>query len=104
VGQATKPYGIGVRASGTGGAVALQVAGRTKFDKYTSSRVTMLRGRSSVKVHLAGVTSSSQAFAALKTYRAGYHVAAVVPTAGAFTIYLNKALARDTYVAYFVVN
>jgi hypothetical protein len=103
-GEATKPYGVGVRATGTGGAVALQVAGRTRFDKYTASRVKVLRGRSSVKVYLAGITSSSQAFAALKTYRAGCYVAAVVPTAGAFTIYLNKALPSDTWVAYFIVN
>jgi hypothetical protein len=80
------------------------VAGRTTFDKYTSSRVKMLRGRSSVKVYLAGITSSSQAFAALKTYRAGCYVAAVVPTTGAFTIHLNKALPSDTWVAYFIVN
>jgi len=90
-----------VRAESPAG-TALQVMGKVKFDR--AYRVKILKGKSSAKVALAGVSASSQVFATLRSYRAGYYIAAVTPTTGSFTIYLNKALTSDTYVSYFVVN
>jgi len=105
------PAGKGVRGeatSGIGGSfasttgIALDVSGKARFSR--AKRVSIPAGASSLHVTLAGVTSSSLVFANLQTNRAGYYVGAIVPTTGAFTIYLNKTLASATYVAYFVVN
>ena len=93
--------GTGVHATATTG-TALAVVGKATFSR--SKRVTIASGASSIKVTLAGVTTSSLVFANLQTNRTGYYVQAVVPTTGSFTIYLNKAVASATYVAYFVVN
>ena len=81
---------------------ALQVVGKARFDRARTG--TILKGHSSYKKTLAGVTSASQVFAVLRTYRSGTYVAAVVCGSGYFTVYLNKALTADTNVSYFVVN
>jgi hypothetical protein len=95
--------GTGVLATATTG-TALRVAGKTRFDKYTAHKTTMTKGTSSKQVSLTGATTSSQVFAALRSYRSGTYIAAVVPHAGYFTIRLNKALSADTDVSYFIVN
>ena len=103
---------VGVRgdsAAGTAGwfastsGTALRVDGKAKFSR--SKRVNIGRGKSSLKVYLTGVTSSSLVFAVLHSNRSGLYVRAVIPSGGYFTIYLNKATTYSTnYVAYFVVN
>lgn len=93
--------GTGVKATATTG-VALDVVGRARFSR--ARRVTIAAGRSSLKVTLAGVTTSSLVFAVLRSQRSGVWVRAVVPASGYFTIYLNKAPLSSTYVVYFVVN
>ena len=40
----------------------------------------------------------------LQTYRSGVYVAAAVPTAGKFTVYLNKTVTGTTYFAWFIIN
>jgi len=99
-------YGVAHQAGGIGGYfsgdTALQVNGKAKFSR--AKRVTISAGKSSLKVTLAGVTSSSLVFAVLHSNRAGVYVRAVVPSAGYFTIWLSKAVLSSTYVAYFVVN
>jgi len=97
-GEATSGIGGYFTATGT----ALQVVGKARFDR--ANRVKMLTGKASYKKALTGVISSSQVFAVLRTYRSGTYVAAVVCGTGYFTIYLNRALAYDTYCSYFVVN
>jgi hypothetical protein len=98
---ATTTSGTGLVATATTG-TALKVTGKAVFSR--SKRVTIATGMSSLKVTLAGVTTSSLVFAVLHSYRSGLYVQAVVPTTGAFTIYLNKAAPGATYVAYFVLN
>ena len=93
--------GTGVLATATTG-TALKVVGKAKFDR--ANRVLMKKYSSSCKKTLAGVTSSSQVFAVLRTYRSGTYVAAVICGTGYFTIRLNRALTADTYCSYFVVN
>lgn len=102
---------VGVRgdsANGTAGwfvseaGTALRVEGKARFSR--SRRVTIPAGKSSLKVTLAGVTTASLVFAVLHSNRGGTYVRAVVPTTGAFTIYLNRVVTSSTYVAYFVVN
>ncbi len=93
--------GIGVYATATTG-TALQVVGKAKFSR--AGKVRIKKGRSSYRKSLAGITGSSQVFAVLRTYRTGTYVAAVVSGSGYFTIRLNKALTRDTYCSYFVLN
>jgi hypothetical protein len=108
-GESTAGTGVrGQATSGTGGyfastsGAALAVVGKATFSR--SKRVTIGAGSSSLKVTLAGVTTSSLVFAVLHSNRAGVYVQAVVPASGSFTIYLNKAVTSATYVAYFVVN
>jgi hypothetical protein len=95
--------GIGVQArnfNATG--VGLQVIGKVQFSR--SGRVTILAGRSSIKVNLAGTTTSSRVFAVLHSNRSGRYVRAVVPTTGSFTIYLNTTVTANTFIAWFVIN
>ncbi len=93
--------GTGVQATATTG-TALDVVGKARFSR--SKKVTIGAGKSSLKVTLEGVTTSSLVFAVLHSNRSGVYVQAVVPSTGSFTIYLNKAPTSATFVAYFVVN
>jgi hypothetical protein len=87
---------------GSGADVALDVRGKVKFSR--SGRVTILSGRSTIKVNLAGVSTSSRVFAVLHSNRSGRYVRAVVPTTGSFTIYLNTTVTANTFIAWFVIN
>ena len=109
LGRTTTGKGVrGDATTGTGGyfastsGLALDVAGKARFSR--SKRVTIAAGASSLKVTLAGVTTSSLVLANLQSNRAGFYVQAVVPASGSFTIYLNKATTAATFVAYFVLN
>ena len=95
--------GAGVRAFGASAtSLALTVSGKVVFSR--SGRATIGSGKSSVKVTLAGTTTSSRVFAVLHSNRSGRYVRAVVPTTGSFTIYLNTTVTSSTYVAWFVIN
>lgn len=94
--------GTAVKAESVSGGTALDVVGKAKFSR--AKKVTIGAGRSSLKVTLDGVTTASLVFAVLRSNRSGVYVRAVTPSAGYFTIYLNKAVTAGTYVAYFVVN
>ncbi|HEX2470921.1 MAG TPA: hypothetical protein VHK05_10045 [Candidatus Limnocylindrales bacterium] len=87
---------------GSGADIALDVRGKVKFSR--SGRVTILSGRSTIKVNLVGVTTSSRVFAVLHSNRSGRYVRAVVPTTGSFTIYLNTTVTANTFIAWFVIN
>jgi hypothetical protein len=94
---------IGVYAHSPGtSSTALYVSGKAHFTR--SGRSTIGSGRSSIKVTLAGTTSSSKVFAVLHSNRAGRYVRAIVPTTGSFTIYLNTTVTSATYVAWFVLD
>jgi len=95
----------GVAVEATAGSIAelaLKVNGRVRFSR--SGRARVLAGRSSRKVTMAGVTTSSYVIATLQTHRAGVFVSAVVPAAGYFTIYLNRTVSALTYIGYLVIN
>lgn len=97
------PTGAGIRAmADSPTTLALAVTGKVTFSR--SGRTTILTGRSSIKITLAGVTSASRVFAVLHTNRSGRYVRAVVPTTGSFTIYLNTTVPGSTHVAWFVIN
>jgi hypothetical protein len=95
----------GVAVEARAGAIAqtaLQVAGKVKFSR--SGRTSIAAAASSKQITMSGVTTSSYIIATLQTRRTGVYVSAVVPNAGYFTIYLNKAVTATTYVGYFVIN
>ena len=100
--SAAGPACLAWGGDGSGADVALDVRGKVKFSR--SGRVTILSGRSSIKVNLLGVTTSSRVFAVLHSNRSGRYVRAVVPTTGSFTIYLNTTVTSNTFIAWFVVN
>jgi hypothetical protein len=95
--------GVGVQATaGSTSQVALNVVGKAKFSR--SGRTYVAAGGSARKVTMAGVTTASYIIATLQTRRTGVYVHAVVPAAGSFTIYFNKAVTATTYVGYLVIN
>lgn len=97
------PGGAAVRAfADTATDVGLAVSGKVQFSR--SGRATIAAGRSSIRVTLAGTTTSSRVFAVLHTNRSGRYVRAVVPTTGSFTIYLNTTVTASTWIAWFVIN
>jgi hypothetical protein len=96
------PDNIGVYARGDGTAIGLKVQGKAQFSR--SGRTYVSAGHATRAVTYAGVTTSSLVIATLQTYRTGVFIAAAVPSAGKFTIYLNKAVSGTTYVAFFIIN
>jgi hypothetical protein len=76
--------------------------GKAKFSR--SGRKSIGATATSVKVTMAGVTSSSYVVATLQTSVSGVYVRAAVPTTGSFTIYLSKAPGKTVYVGYFAIN
>jgi hypothetical protein len=95
--------GVGVQAAAASTAqVALKVVGKAQFSR--SGRTYVSAKGSSRKITMAGVTTSSYIIATLQTRRTGVYVHAVVPAAGSFTIYLNKAVTATTYIGYLVIN
>ena len=93
--------GYGVYAKATTG-TALYVSGKARFSR--SGKTYVSAGRSTRKVTMSGVTSSSYIIATPQTNRAGVYVQSVVAASGAFTIHLNKAVSGTTYVGYLVIN
>jgi hypothetical protein len=97
------PAGVGVQASaGSTAQIALNVSGKAKFSR--SGRTLVAAGRAGRKVTMAGVTTSSYIIATLQSKRTGIYVQSVVPAAGYFTIYLNKAVSSRTAVGFLVIN
>ena len=97
----TPDVGVEARAESST-STALNVVGKARFSRSGLTRV--LRNGSSKKIILPGVTTSSYILATLQTRRTGVYVHAVVPAAGSFTIYLNKAVTATTYIGYLVIN
>ncbi len=93
---------IGVLARGDGTAIALKVQGRTAFSR--SGRASVSSGQRSKAISVAGLTAYNLVIVTLQTYRSGVYVAAAVPTAGKFTVYLNKTVTGTTYFAWFIIN
>jgi hypothetical protein len=99
----TPPAGVGVYAAAeTTSQVALKVSGKVQLSR--AGRTYVATNASYRTVTMAGVTTSSFIIATLQTRRTGVYVHAVVPAAGKFTIYLNKAVSANTYVGYVVIN
>jgi hypothetical protein len=97
------PAGVGVQATaGTTAQIALNVTGKAKFSR--SGRTSFAATKYSKKVLMAGVSGSSYIIATLQSKRSGIHVAYVVPAAGYFTIYLNKAGTSSAVVGFLVIN
>jgi len=82
--------------------LALRVMGRASFD--FSGKASVAIYKSSVTVTKAGVTASSIVVATPRTNRAGVFVQTVVPSAGKFTIYLNKPVPGPTLIAYLILG
>ncbi|HEX5825446.1 MAG TPA: hypothetical protein VFY18_13390 [Candidatus Limnocylindrales bacterium] len=96
---------VGVWAGAENGRTALKVQGVVRMNR--SGRVSIGATKSSVVVAVpGGLSSTSLGFATLQTNRAGYYIQAVsINTAlSQITIYLNKALATATFVAWVVIG
>jgi hypothetical protein len=96
---------VGVYAATTGSpsAYALYTSGRIRFDGR-SGHASITTGRLYKDVPIAGMTAGSDVIVTLRTYRAGFIVAAAVPSAGKFRLYLNKRATRTFYFSYLVIG
>jgi hypothetical protein len=95
--------GVGVYAkAATTSQVALYVDGKARFSR--SKRVSIGASKTSLKVTMTGVSTSSYILATLQTSVSGCYVRAVVPASGYFTIYLSKAPGKTAYIGYLVIN
>jgi hypothetical protein len=95
--------GVGVYAkAATTTQTALYVDGKARFSR--SKRVSIGASKTSLKVTMGGVTTSSYILATLQTSVSGCYVRAVVPASGYFTIYLSKAPGKTAYIGYLVIN
>ena len=103
---ATGVYGVsdkgtGVLAKSTSGD-ALQVVGKVAFSRSGVS--TVAAKKKSLKVTLAGVTTSSMILATLQSDAGEVAVANAVPGSGSFTINLTAAHPSPVKVAWFVLR
>ena len=96
---------VGVYADtfGNPAAYALYTLGKIKF-AGRSGHTTITKGLSAKYVTVPGMTSASDVIVTLRTYKSGFWVAAAVPYAGKFRIYLNKAATSTLYFSYLVIG
>lgn len=90
--------GTGVRAQADVAGTALRVEGKATFSR--SGVVTVAAGKSSATKSVVGLTSSSLVFAVIRTGDGQAFVRKVQPTAGSFTVYVNKVLSSTTTIAW----
>jgi hypothetical protein len=102
-------YGLyGRSASGTGvlaaspSGTALKVEGKVTFSR--SGLATIAKGKTSVTIPLAGVTTSTLVLATLQQVLNGVLIAGAVPATDSFTIYLSGAPTANLKVAWFVIG
>ncbi len=102
---ARSTHGVGLYADAVeADAVALQANGVTQFRR--SGRLTLKAGTSSVTKSGIRIDAGTLVLATLQQDRAGIFVRSAVPNAAgdSFTIRLNKAVAADIKVGWFLVN
>jgi hypothetical protein len=102
---ARSAHGIGLFADAVNAdAVALKAQGVAQFTR--SGRLTILAGQASVTKSSIRIDAGSLVLAVLQQDRSGIFVRSAVPnaTGDSFTIHLNKAVASDTKVGWFIVN
>ena len=103
-GIADSSPGVGVLAENTVGGSALEVKGVVAFSR--SGVATVLAGTSKVTLKLS-LSSASFVLATIQGNVAGLYVQGVTMItgpSGSFTIHLNKTVAANTNVAWFVIN
>ncbi len=93
--------GAGVYAKSTSGN-ALEVVGKVSFSR--SGLASVAAKKTSVKVTLAGVRTSSMILATLQTDAGAVAVANAVPATGSFTIKLTAAPTKTVKVAWMVLG
>lgn len=97
----TSTNGVGVLAESSSG-TALSVQGVVSFSR--SGVATVPAGKATLKVDVDGLTTSSLVLATVQQLEKGVHLAAAVPAAGSFTIYLTAASTNPLNVAWFVIG
>ena len=82
--------------------IGLEVEGKVVFSRSGKAKVS--KNKSSCKVSLDGVSTSSRIFAVCYTNRSARWVRAAVPHSGYFYIYMNAKVSATTYVSWWVLN
>lgn len=96
---------VGVYADtfGNPAAYALYTVGKIKF-AGRSGHTSITKGLVARWVTVPGMTTASDVIVTLRTYKSGFWVAAAVPYAGKFRIYLNKAATSTLNFSYLVIG
>ena len=90
------------RAGAEASSAALEVVGKAKFSR--SGRTTIAKGKASIRINLAGTSTSSHVLAVLGSVQTGRWIRAVVPSSGYFTVYLNTTTTANAFIHWFVIN
>ena len=93
----------GATFPGSPGAYALYTDGRIRF-AGRSGHASITKGHAYKDVPITGMTSASDVIVTLRTYKSGYSVAAAVPYAGKFRLYLNKSATSTLSFSYLVIG
>jgi hypothetical protein len=91
---------IGLVASGP---IALQTSGRLVFTGRSGHNYVRA-GQYYVDIPISGMTASADVIATLRTRKAGYYIAAVLPYAGKFRLFLNKTTYSSVWFNFLVLN
>jgi hypothetical protein len=102
VGESAGPDAGVVALAASATDLGLEVVGKAKFSR--SGRTTIAKGKASIKINLAGTSTSSHVFAVLGSVQTGRWVRAVVPSSGSFTVYLSASTTAAAFVHWFVIN
>ena len=82
---------------------ALYTLGKVRF-AGRSGRARITSTHQYVDVPVTDMTTSSDVHITLRTYKAGYFVAAAIPYAGKFRLYLNKKATSNIYFSYLIIG
>ena len=85
------------------GPIALRTSGKLVF-AGRSGHNYVRAGHYYVDIPISGMTASADVIATLRTRKAGYYIAAVLPYAGKFRLFLNKTTYSSVWFNFLVLN
>jgi hypothetical protein len=96
---------VGVYANtfGNPASYALYTVGRIRFGGRSGNNAVSTN-HTFKDVAIPGMTSTSDVNVTLRTYKAGFAIAAAVPSAGKFRLYLNKKATSPIHFSYLVIG
>jgi hypothetical protein len=96
---------VGVYANtfGNPASYALYTVGKVRFGGR-SGNASVSTNHTYTDVSIPGMTSASDVIVTLRTYKAGFAIAAAVPSTGKFRVYLNRKATSPIHFSYLVIG